>query len=53
MSKKKQKKSNYRLLKLAFVLVILAIIAAFLYGPNPFIVISRITSFLSSAKASF
>ncbi len=48
-----KRKSNIRLLKIAFVLVILALIAAFIYGPNPVMVISRIASFFSPAEATF
>ncbi len=58
MSKKKRakdakrKSSNFRLLKMAFVLVILAIIAAYIQGLIPVSVIDRIIAFFSSAKTS-
>ena len=57
MSRKKRtkdtkRKSNFRLLKMAFVLVILAIIAAYIQGLIPVSVINRIVSFFNSAKTS-
>ena len=48
-----KRKSNARLLKMAFVLVIIAIMAALIHEPNPFILISRITSFFSSAQTTY
>jgi len=53
MSRKKQskatnRKSNFRLLKMAFILVILAILAVIIQGRNPFTVICQIVSFLKS-----
>ena len=48
MSTKNQKKSNFRLLKMAFFLVILAILAVIIQGRNPFTVICQIASFLKS-----
>ena len=48
MSRKKEKKSNFRLLKMAFILVILAILAVIIQGRNPFTVICQVVSFLKS-----
>ena len=47
-----KQKRNSRLLKLAFVLVIVALIAAFIYEPNPAVLISRIASFFSPANTT-
>jgi len=46
------RKSASRLIKLAFVLVILALIAVFIQKPNSRTVISRITSYFNSAETS-
>jgi hypothetical protein len=57
MSKKKKakaakRKSKFRLLKMVFVLVILAIVMAYIQGIIPVSVIDRIVSFFSTAKTS-
>jgi hypothetical protein len=41
-----------RLLKLAFVLAILALIAVFIQKPNSFEIISRIASYFNSAETT-
>ena len=51
--KANKRKNNIRLLKMAFVLAVIAIIAGFLIGPNPLVIISRIVSFVGSAKDFF
>jgi hypothetical protein len=51
--KDKKRKSKFRLFKLFFVMIMLALFAALLYGPNPIILFSKITALLSSAKAYF
>jgi len=51
-SKDTKRKSKFRLLKMIFILVILAIALAYIQGIIPVSVIDRIVSFLSSAKTS-
>jgi len=57
MSRKKRektakRKSNFRLIKMTFVLVILVIVLAYIQGLIPVSVIDRIVVFFSSAKTS-
>lgn len=51
-SKDTKRKSKFRLLKMIFILVILAIALAYIQGIIPVSVIDRIVSFFSSAKTS-
>ncbi len=46
------RKSASRLIKLAFVIAILALIAIFIQKPNSITVISRIASYFNSAETS-
>jgi len=57
MSRKKREKAakrkgNFRLIKMTIVLVILALVAAYIQGLIPVSVIDRIVAFFSSAKTS-